>query len=44
MEIKNSAVLASVWKSTLGIKGRSRSEQKQKAQEYVLNKFSIRPT
>lgn len=42
--IPQTAVLASVWKSTLGIKGKDRSAQKKAAQEYVLNKFSIKPT
>jgi hypothetical protein len=31
MKLKNSAVLASSWKSTLGIKGKDRSEQKRNA-------------
>lgn len=44
MKIKNSAVLASVWKSTLGIKGRTRPEQKKNAQNYVINTFSVKPT
>ena len=32
MEIKNTAVLAGTWKSTLGIKGKTRPEQKRAAQ------------
>ena len=44
MNIKNSAVLASSWKSTLGIKGRTRPEQKKNAQEYVINTYNKKPT
>ena len=41
MEIKNTAVLAGTWKSTLGIKGKTRPEQKRSAQAYVKNKYNI---
>lgn len=41
MEIKNTAVLAGTWKSTLGIKGKTRPEQKRAAQVYVKNKYGI---
>ena len=44
MNIPNSAVLSSSWKSTLGIKGRTRPEQKKNAQEYVINTFGKKPT
>lgn len=44
MNIKNSAVLSSSWKSTLGIKGRTRPEQKKNAQEYVINTYGVKPT
>lgn len=44
MNIKNSAVLSSSWKSTLGIKGRTRPEQKKNAQEYVFNTYGKKPT
>lgn len=44
LNIKNSAVLASSWKSTLGIKGRNRQEQKKNAQNYVIDKYNIKPT
>ena len=39
-----SAVLAGTWKSTLGIKGKTRPEQKHAAQIWVQNKFNIKPT
>lgn len=39
-----SAVLASSWKSTLGIKGKTRPEQKRNAQEYIVNTYNIKPT
>lgn len=37
-------VLASSWKSALGIKGKSRPEQKRAAQEYVLTTYDIKAT
>lgn len=40
MGIKNSAVLSSVWKSTLGIKGLNRQEQKKNAQTFVLETYN----
>lgn len=42
--LPNSATLASVWKSALGIKGRTRPEQKRNAQEYVLNTYGVKAT
>lgn len=44
LKIPQTAVLASSWKSTLGIKGKDRPAQKRAAQEYVLNKFQIKLT
>ena len=44
MEIPQSAVLASSWKSALGIKGRARAEQKRNAQEWVVNTYGVKPT
>lgn len=41
LEIKNTAVLAGTWKSTLGIKGKTRPEQKKNAQIYIKNKYNI---
>lgn len=43
-KLKTSAVLASSWKSTLGIKGRDRAAQKRAAQEYVIKTFNVKPT
>ena len=43
-KIKNSAVLASSWKSTLGIKGRDRAAQKRAAQEWVIKTYNVKPT
>ena len=37
--IRNSAVLSTVWKSALGIKGAQRAEQKRNAQTFVLNTY-----
>ena len=44
LNIPHSAVLASTWKSTLGIKGRTRPEQKKNAQIYVNLKYNIKAT
>ena len=38
------AVLAGTWKSTLGIKGRTRPEQKRAAQAWVLENYNIKAT
>lgn len=43
-KIKNSAVLSSSWKSTLGIKGKDRPAQKRAAQEYIVKRYNIKPT
>lgn len=43
-QIPTTAVLASQWKSTLGIKGKARAEQKQNAQLYVFNTYNIKAT
>ena len=42
--IKNSAVLATVWKSTLKIKGKNRVEQKRNAQAKIEEAFNLQPT
>ena len=44
MKIPQSAVLASSWKSALGIKGRARAEQKRAAQEWVVSTYGVKPT
>lgn len=44
MRIPVSAVLASSWKSTLGIKGKTRPEQKRNAQVYVQEAYGKKPT
>ena len=41
LQIPHSTVLAASWKSTLGIKGRTRVEQKKNAQLYVEQNYSI---
>jgi Holliday junction resolvasome RuvABC endonuclease subunit len=40
--IKYTVVPSATWKSTLGIKGRTRPEQKRNAQEYVLNAYGVK--
>ena len=42
--LKYTIVSASTWKSTLGIKGANRPEQKRNAQQYVINTYNIKPT
>lgn len=37
-------ILASVWKSGLGIKGKNRPEQKKNAQQWVLTNYNLKPT
>lgn len=41
LQIPHSTVLAASWKSTLGIKGRTRAEQKKDAQLYVEQNYGI---
>lgn len=41
LQIPHSTTLASSWKSTLGIKGRTRPEQKKNAQKYIEDKYNI---
>lgn len=43
-EIPHEAVLAGTWKSTLGIRGRNRTEQKKNAQQYVIDNYAVKPT
>lgn len=44
MQIPVDAVLAGTWKSTLGIKGKTRPEQKRAAQAWVVNTYGKKPT
>lgn len=44
MKIPQTAVLASSWKHTLGIKGSTRPVQKRNAQLFVETKYNISPT
>lgn len=44
LDLPNTAVLASSWKSTLQVKGRTRPEQKRNAQALVEKTFNIKPT
>ena len=41
LDLPNTAVLAGTWKSTLGIKGKTRPEQKRSAQAWVKKKYNI---
>lgn len=42
LNIPVEAVLAGTWKSTLGIKGTTRPEQKRNAQLFIQNKYNIK--
>lgn len=44
LKIPHSSILSTQWKSTLGIKGKNRSEQKRNAQQYVQDNYGIKPT
>ena len=44
LDVPVEAVLAGTWKSTLGIKGRTRPEQKHEAQDWVLKNYGIKAT
>ena len=44
MNITVEAVLAGTWKSTLGIKGKTRPEQKRAAQAWVAENYGIKAT
>ena len=43
MKIPCTIVLAGTWKSKLGIRGRTRAEQKRAAQEYIVANYNIKP-
>lgn len=43
-KIKYSLMLASTWKSRLGIKGKTRAEQKRNAQQYIVQTYTQKPT
>lgn len=43
-KIPHDIVLASSWKSSLGIKGRERAEQKKNAQLWVSTNYGVSPT
>lgn len=42
LNLPNSALLASSWKSTLGIKGRDRATQKKNAQNWVQETYNLK--
>lgn len=44
LKLPRTSVLASVWKSTLGIKGKDRTAQKRAAQQWVVDTYGIKPT
>lgn len=44
LNLPYTAVLAGTWKSTLGVKGKTRPEQKKSAQQWVIANYGISPT
>lgn len=44
LKMPRTAVLSTVWKSTLGIKGKDRAAQKKAAQVWVEKTYGIKPT
>lgn len=42
LKIPNSAILASSWKSVLGVKGKDRAVQKKNAQQWVIDNYNIK--
>lgn len=44
LHISHSSILSTTWKSTLGIKGKNRAEQKRNAQQYVIDIYNVKPT
>lgn len=44
LKLPRTAILASSWKSTLGIKGKDRTAQKKAAQQWVIDTYNIKPT
>lgn len=44
LKIPSMAVISTVWKSALGIKGKDRAAQKKNAQIWVQEKYNITPT
>lgn len=44
MEIEHTCVHSASWKSTCGIKGRTRADQKRNAQSFVIKEYNVRAT
>lgn len=44
LSIPYTIVASTSWKSTLGIKGKAREEQKRNAQQWVVNTYAVKPT
>ena len=42
--LKTQAILAGTWKSTCGVKGKTRPEQKRNAQQFVIDTYNIKAT
>ena len=44
LKMPRTAVLSTVWKSSLGIKGKDRTAQKKAAQDWVVKTYNVKPT
>ena len=44
LKMPRTAVLSTVWKSSLGIKGKDRTAQKKVAQDWVVKTYNVKPT
>lgn len=44
LRLPHQSILASSWKSALGIKGKTRAEQKRNAQQYVRDQLNVKAT
>lgn len=44
LQIPHSSVISTQWKSTLGIKGKNRMEQKRNALQFIQDNYGIKPT
>ena len=44
LQIPNESIYSTVWKAGLGLKGKDRTAQKKAAQDWVINKYNLKPS